>query len=422
MTSKFFFAFAATQSLPFGPGVMFSTARCRPESSVGEELMEGLSDDDPPDLLKRDCLGSSFFDNACDSQECAFVQLIAYELFPRSDRVLSGFTAGPGRQSFGPSWRHKADCLVRETDEESGASVLTYLNYHGLYTHREEGTPTDCHREGCWKCQSSEGPFATVYRGQADDAFKSRLATALNAAAKVVGIKVVFRYFQAHECDVFHSFGDFQPSSVGSTVTMPRDPKSRHPYRTVRHLLASKHADKAVFGIKERAFTQENLVTKIMSGTYNAKGNTFGGFVVLSGGKTNHSDHPADSLGYCLQTRRSDVEELGSFTRLQAVKMCQGDAKQAEEMLECYAKNEQTSLRGSFGDGPEHAETLNLDYFRYLVRVRGLKGFKIHHLIFFHHNDALSGFLRDMAQQRHDLSSTKTGSKLMALLLKLGEF
>jgi hypothetical protein len=172
------------------------------------------------------------------------------------------------------------------------------------------------------------------------------------------------------------------------------------PYTNLRQLLHQRHHGAVCFGIENRSFTQEELVAKILEGPTNADGGTFGGFLEVSGGHTTADSDGRDPTGYCLQRCPTQLSELGDFTRTQALAMCDGDADEAEKLLAKYCLNDQTVLRRSF---KSPAETISLDYFRFLVNSLGYRGFKILHFLYYSQAKHLNPWLDSLQQRRHDL-------------------
>jgi hypothetical protein len=356
-------------------------------------------------------------DNLMSSEESLCVQLLCHELFPKSTRCCSDFTAGPGQQSFGVGFRQRADCLLSDP-AEGGGMTLRYFNFHGSHWH----AAPDCGEEGYSEhrpgCRLGMGMGQPEYRGCEEDALKTRLAAAMTVAAAAAGVALRWSYSVLHECSLFHSLATFDPASVGSSVPVRKKSVFRRktdaeedqwgygghveeegdaPYTNLRQLLHQKHHGAAVFGIENRSFTQEALVAKILEGGSCADGNSFGGFLEIVGGRTTLGDE--DPTGYCLQRCPTKLSELGGFTRTQALAMCDGDEDEAELMLTKYCRNDQTVLRRSF---KSPAETISLDYFRFLCGL-GFKGYRILHFLYFFHGKQLNGWLNELQQRRHDL-------------------
>lgn len=326
-----------------------------------------------------------------DSQESLFVQWLAAEKHPEAGYVMSGFHAGPGRQTFGRNWRAKADCALSYA--EGNSSVLHFYNFHGIYYHN-----FGRHRPGCETGGGAENEHLTLT--ERDDIEKSDYASAMSAAAEKAGLKLRFRYSSVYECELFHK--NSFTTSRGESV-----------YKNVRDLLISEHD--AVVGLGSDRFTQEALLQKILESGDNGAGNDFGGFVVVCGGRETREDQASKSMAFCHQRCSVTPAELGRFTRYQALERFGGRKKEAEEFVSRMSARKQTLTKRSFHRG---GETVGLDYFRFLLRERGLAEFEIRHLLFYKHKRYLSPFIDSFLQRRHDLRADPN-SGLERNLLKL---
>ena len=74
---------------------------------------------------------------------------------------------------------------------EDGYKVVRVFNLHGMYYHTPEDQEVT-HRPGCR--EDTEGKGLPDYKGQSEDALKSRLAKFLTEAAAEVGLKLRFEY------------------------------------------------------------------------------------------------------------------------------------------------------------------------------------------------------------------------------------
>ena len=245
-------------------------------------------------------------------------------------------------------------------------------------------------------------------------------------------IFIYFIYLRiVFECQLFHTLKTFHPADVGSLAAPRKKVKFRKPnaaegggvsvreeqeegYSDLAQLLHHHHYQTSVLGLKDRVWTQDALVARILAGGYNHEGNHFGGFVLLSLGQT--ATRREDPVGFCLQRCPTKVSELGDFTRSAALASCGGDAEEAEALLRKFSQNPLTVLRQSF-DSSE-GECVNLDYLRFLITKVGLCNFKLHHFVHYRHGKYLDGFLDDLQQLRHDLKKSG-GSELMQNAIKL---
>jgi hypothetical protein len=398
--------------------------------ATGEEVgyhARAMSDESNPHrsrTLRRTVGAGRRGDDLMSCQESLVTQFLCHDLFPRSTRCCSDFTAGPGQQAFGLGYRQRADCLLSDP-AEGGGMTLRYFNFHGAHFHAagDDGAPE--HRPGCRL--AADGGQAD-YRGADDDELKRGLAAALTAAAAEIGVPLSWRYEVLHECQVFHSLASFDPASVGSAEPARKKDVFRRqtdaeeaefglgghvreegdaPYTNLRQLLHQRHHEASVLGVSNRVWSQEALVAKILKGKTCAEGNSFGGFVEVQGGYTTADLGGDDATGYCLQRCPTELSELGDFTRLQALAMCDGDEAEAELLLDKYCRNDQTALRQSF---KSPAETMSLDLFRFLSGL-GFRGYRILHFCFFRQGLFLNGWLDQLQQRRHDLK--RAGSNVM---------
>ena len=194
----------------------------------------------------------------------------------------------------------------------------------------------------------------------------------------------------------------------------PRRDAGGQRYGDLGLLLSDHHPEESVLGVKDRGWTQDEFLERVLEGGYNHEGNHFGGFVLLSLGDT--EAQPADPIGFCLQRCATKVSELGPFTRSTALAACLGDEAEAAKMLKKYTANDQTVLRQSFNSA--EGECVNLDYLRFLLTKVGLKNVKIHHFLYYRHGKFLNGFLEYLQQLRHELKLAG-GSDLKEQSVKL---
>ena len=239
-----------------------------------------------------------------------------------------------------------------------------------------------------------------------DDEFKVRLAAALTAAARRAGLTLLVTYASVHECEVFHSLFDFD--AAGRLGCAPKDVSDKPwPKDDLRTYMRRRHPDKVVFGPDwppaawKNEFTQEELVAKLLKSQPNAKGERFGGFLLVRGGKQRCGDDVDPMMGYCMQRSRVSVSDLGAMTRWQAAQMCDGDEVAAKALLERYCKNEQTTCRTAYPMGA--GELIGVDLFRFLVTQKGFHGYEIQHFIHYNHAGFMDSFLERLQQMRHDL-------------------
>ena len=349
-----------------------------------QELLPDSDDDNcpaPPKRIKMEELllkrEQGNRDNFFDGEEATFCALLANEWFPEAYRVMSNFHSGPGRLTFGSSHRQKADCTVVVRD--GGKMRLAAFNYHGHKFHNQNGF----HRPGCPAGTNS----GAAYPRKGQDDFKKRLAFAMSKAAAAAGMNCYFTYDVVWSCSVFCHFDNLDPMTLMGSKVPARPEYSSNPWSLLRH----HHKDKCVFGIKNRSFSQKSLLEFLMAD------DTRGGFVVCEGGEIEDKN---DYMGYCLQRVKTDYDELGEYTKWQALQLCNGDEIAAKKLLEHYCANDQTVLRNSF---KSESESLSVSYFKWLVTVKGYKNYKITHYCYFYMAKFLSPFLNGMLEKRHQL-------------------
>ena len=376
--------------------------------------------------------------NMMDNQESIFVQYMNLQVFSDALYVCSAWTSGLGQVTFGSDSRRKADCLFAAEEEriERGRvvetrRVLRYFNFHGLAFHG-----TGFHLEDCPKTQTLDGRMAPPKSGlwmhgevkirDDQDELKQLYAEALT---RVNPSSLAVRYNVAHECDFFCK--SVLPDPGGLRAVSEQDSRSgwrtRHDYKgkvgldrkysSIREFLKKEFPVDSVLGAEKTEYTQESLVEEIVKSGYNSvAGNGFGGFVTITGGRETRSDDGTilRQFGMCHQRCNRRAEEVGAFSRFQAHRQ-HGCKEDGEKWLERLLKAKSTMSRNSFH---EEGETISLDYFRFLLNERDLRGFKIRHFISYQHRHFLTPFIQDMLQKRHETRS-KPGGELMSQVLKL---
>ena len=411
--------------------------------------------------------------NMMNNMESLFIQYLNLHVFPDALYVCSAFTAGLGQVTFGCEARQKADCLIVGSEERRAGGVvvetrrvLRYFNFHGMIFHGTGLHRPDCPkkpnqnedkeraRDGEQGLSDSVKRACMRQRGRAQaasseiagspppwlaeevkwrddqDELKVDYAAALTA---VDPSRLAVRFDVAHECDFFHTQKFPGPEELrGAPVAGERgtwsapsflpaknwkaaEPKGRP--NTVRKLLKAVYPTESVLGVGRREFSQQSLVKCILSSGYNSvQGNGFGGFVTITGGEETRTDDGTilRQFGMCHQRCRRDIDNLGAFSRFQA-RLKIGSREGGDAWLKKLVAGKSTMSRNSFH---QEGETISLDYFRFLVNERGLKGYRIRHFISYQHRQFLTPFVQDMLQKRHD-ARKKTGDELMSQVLKL---
>ena len=407
-----------------------------------------------------------------DNKESLFVQYLNLHAFPDALYVCSAFTSGLGQLTFGSDARRKADCLVatREERRESGLvvetrSVLRYFNFHGMIFHGAGLHRSDCPKkpsleegESCLRkkaigltdevkreCMLQRGrkqasrydvpgqppPWLAEEVKSRDDQDELKIEYAA-ALTRVDPSRLAVRFEVAHECDFFHQtkfpgpeeLRSVPPEAGGVWTYPPWQAKSeckvpkKGRQKSVRKLLKDLYPTQSVLGAGRREYTQQALVKRILESGFNSvPGNGFGGFVTITGGKETRTDDGTilRQFGMCHQRCRRDLNDLGAFSRFQA-RLKLGGKEEGDAWLKQIFAGKSTMSRNSFH---EMGETISLDYFRFLVKERGLKGYRIRHFIFYQHRQFLTPFIQDMLQKRRDVRKKGGGDELMSQVLKL---
>jgi hypothetical protein len=413
-----FFA-AASKVLPFGPAVLYNR-KTRVDA-------DGRSES----VLERNGVLEETRRNLMDSGEAQMCQYFSLEVFPDAEYACSNFHAGPSQLTFGSNYRHKSDLMLSmvERDRDSGMSRrrLSYFNYHGQRWHDLGQHRPDCQRRdvvggGQGEQQEPQQLLGRVARDDEDD-LKRDYAEALTA---VDPRNLLVTYNVVYECDLMH--GKTAPDPRRWNKRLDHEAKHHKQFPSIRALLEARHPLDSVLGFRTKEYSQEGLMAKIMAGGYNSEGqNSFGGFCTITGGKESRTGDGVipGSWGFCHQRTTLDLDQLGEFTRMQAEMMVeeaaakggQSEKEMAKKMLAKQLATEQTVLRRSFH---EKGETISLDYLRFLVKERGLTGFKITHFIAYRCKPFMSGFMEDKLQRRYDLrDSVDPKDVLQRGLLKL---
>jgi hypothetical protein len=449
--------------LPYGTASLFSTA----------------AGDDGSVLTKEDLGGRR---SGTGGEESVFCQWLAYEVYPHSKFVCSSWTAGPGQalNTLGETCLQKADALLvlpPAAAAEGGPVVtLAYVNYHGALYHdafaggcdvcaakcqssTEEGVFFDeeeneepapkkaataaaaaadcggrvphwlrllCGVSGGAGGQDRQKPWRPADRGDAAvDARRKRMAQALSAAAASAGLPFRVTYSAVHSCQLFHQFDRFRPDCClpdAGHYTLTDEERAWG----VRELMRRKHPDKVVFGSAlGQSVSQQELLRRILQAPSPPLGPAagddgqwsrtprFGGFCMIKGGRLPDDGH---NFGYAHQRVRTDVAEVGSFTRFQAAAMSDWNSAAADQLLDKYCASEQTVSRRSYPE--EGGELVGTDLLRWLVRVKGLTGFRIVHFIEYSLANFMNGFYQPLLQERHELKRDG-GSNLRQETIKL---
>jgi hypothetical protein len=287
------------------------------------------------------------------------------------------------------------------------------------------GEAARLHKEATMKKRQRVGPTSATTAasvGEArddEDDLKKEYAEALTA---VDPERLVVTYDVVYECDLLHGKTCPDPSRWNKlTRGKHRLPKHNNwaKYKTVREYLATEHKEDTVLGSRHKSFTQKNLIKKILDSGYNSeKGNEFGGFVVITGGRETREDDGLipRSFGFCHQRSPVGEANIGSFTKMQVRMQCGGNESLVNKTLKQMGDQPRTAVKTSFPE--QGGEVLTMDYLRFLIHERGLTGFRVRHAILYKIKHYLSPFVVDMLQQRYDLQGVPD-SEMLRILLKL---
>ena len=420
------FFVAATLSLPFGTHVLYSR-----ESDADDAL---LVRDDGPKPWK-----------GTNSEESVFTQFICNHAMPDSTACFSAFHAGPGQQTLGSNFRKKVDVTLSvpwKRDDGALGVRLAHIDFDGRIFHSDslhlESCPQRAIEEermsatnswGLWRNRMAGGGSIRGYREAMwleikEREQRERLADALTAAAAQAGLVIRVSYNVIHSCQLFcNNLPTFDASTVldhPAARPIPLDKnvrRKKQKYRDLRKLLIDLYPDKVVLGNDAKSYTQESLIQTMFDRGLNCQGSRFGGFVLIKGGQQGGSDNIHDTMGYLLQRRRTAQHEVSSFTKMQILKMCNGDKEEAAVRLAKYCANEQTVCRRSFHD---QGQLIGLDLLQFRSRKNSSIRCTIQHFVFFTHASFFTDFMKNLLQKRHDIQRGEAeGSELFSTTIKL---
>ena len=352
-------------------------------------------------------------------EESAFAQYMALAVFPEATFVYSAFHSSCGQLTFGSSHRMKAD-LTLVCGGSGGVAKVTVVvcNFHGRYYHNGA-----CHYEDCplfseaSTLEPAEERLLDYQRSSAkterDDSAKTGLAVALSSVDP--NLRVV--YMTVTSCDLFCRKGNFlRPSTIRSRVFGYEEDGLRldsdlDGFSGLREMLATRFSRESVLGFPTSSLTVGDLMNRIMySGNCHDNTTHMGGFVVITGGEERVKSDREKAFGFCFQRSKVRRDELGPWTlrcaemlASQKLGLPPGDAKVVKarnKILDDLLKEPLTLARRSFGGS---TECLSLDFFRWLVRERGLEGIELKHYIHMSEKNWLSEFFTGLLQARHDL-------------------
>ncbi len=203
----------------------------------------------------------------------------------------------------------------------------------------------------------------------------------------------------------------------------------RRKYPSLSSLLKAEHPYDSIVPSPFKEMREKKLMEKILND------DSYAGLVTIRGGFETRLDLASLFQGFCLTKHRTEaVEELGPFARLITQReLEEEEGKEAgedeEEMKEkarralrdkCK-KRQLTIAKRSFGK--DSLATLSCQHLRFLVQHRGLRGFRLVHLLKMELRDYLFPFVFRLLQERHRLKKEKTNPlRSLALKISLNSF
>jgi hypothetical protein len=324
--------------------------------------------------------------NLCARKEIIFVQYLALKCFPDAEFICSDLHAGPGQLVLGD---YRGDFIDATVLRKPGD--LLFLNFHEHGTHYRGHLKKERGAFGCsppellktFACDKPASSFHVYADTLNKDAIKREYCNSLNAHAAKFSYDLRFSYHGVFECELFHS------SSVS--------PDS----------LLRGEFGKNYIGAFANEIKYDDMVDKIL----NTK--EVDGFVTLEGGAMDGVDTgcPNDNaFGFCITKHFPDSREIGAYSR--------GQIQKYGYDVEAYCQRSALTVpRLNFPkDGHE---VLSIQYLRWLVEVRKLKDFRIHHVAAYTELPNLRGFLNGLLQRRWDLKKSGRGGDLESLTCKL---
>jgi hypothetical protein len=290
---------------------------------------------------------------------------------------------------------------------------LAFFNYHSNFFHGRRNR----HEKSCrlWSSEQDRGPpDPREWTTLSDDALKKDLAEAMSAVEPEL---MRITYDALWECSADHGFADFDPSAtlegcLEGKVEPTMGPDGVYKTPNMRELLMQKHGTDVVLGAGTKwRWSQKELVAEILARKDEEEG--WGGFVTIRGGvETVRGGVPDGMMGFCLQRCPVKEPDIGDFTRFQMEETF-GEAVAAKKLRK-MSEEPQTLSRQSF----HSVETIGLGYFRWLIRHRGLEGYKILHFMRYEQRFYLRDWVTGLLQRRRTVQMNG-GSKLEAQLLKV---
>jgi hypothetical protein len=332
--------------------------------------------------------------NFCSRKEIIFVQYLALKCFPNAEFICSDLHAGPGQMVLGD---YRGDFIDATVLRKPGD--LLFLNFHEQGTHyRGHFKEKERQEAGGSSSSSSNHPLvelsltfacnkpASAFHVYADtlnkDAIKRDYCKSLNAHAARFNYDLKFDYHGVFECELFHS----SSSSLDS--------------------LMRGEFGKNYIGAFAKEIKYDDMVDKILNTQ------EVSGFLTLVGGTDGvESGCPNDNaFGFCITKHFVNPQEIGAYSRRQIQKYGYD--------VDAYCQRSALTVPRLNFPKDSH-EVLSIQYFKWLVNVRKLKDFRIHHVAAYTELPNLKGFLNGLLQRRWDLKRSGNGGDLESLTCKL---
>lgn len=159
-------------------------------------------------------------------------------------------------------------------------------------------------------------------------------------------------------------------------------------------------------------FSEDELLYMLLS-------ERIGGFVAIEGGHETVADSAARATGFCLQRSAPSPEELGpralESLEAHAPSSVEDPKAWARRELEKKCKSEVTLLRKSYSG----INYLSARHFCWLVRHRGLAGYRLRMVVHYEMRRYLADFVQSCLQDRHDLALEGKKGGVESMVLKL---
>ena len=184
-------------------------------------------------------------------------------------------------------------------------------------------------------------------------------------------------------------------------------------YKSLEELLENEHPEDSVLGYRFQSIRYEQMVPKILS-------KELTGFVVFKGGEESKKDKVSRLFSFIPQRCKVKPEEVGQVTKDQ-IKSLYGEERADKEMRKHLEKF--FTLTKSYADSSGGVTAMSTSLFRWLIKHRGLKNFRIVHFLAYRYRNYLKDWLEPMLLQRQKLKvqikEGVPGTKVTSEILKL---